>query len=166
MSEVARRIEQERQNAGMVARFDPSPEASLARRYEAAAERGMYQAVRGIASLNRQAGRAEAAPASSQATDLQPALDLLNLISPGRIPAPAPAPPPPNRRNEPPVMTLGSFRAAGSEPLASFRAGVVPAEISSPELIESALLDRSGGSARPGRPDLRKLNQKRAGSRR
>ena len=42
-----------RREAGQLASFDPSPEATLARRYEGAAERGMYRAMREIKELRR-----------------------------------------------------------------------------------------------------------------
>ena len=42
-----------RHDAGLVARFDPGPDAVLARRYEAAAERGMYRAMKELANLRR-----------------------------------------------------------------------------------------------------------------
>ena len=43
-----------RDDAGQIASFDPGPEATLARRYEAAAERGMYRAIREIRELRRE----------------------------------------------------------------------------------------------------------------
>ena len=46
-------INEARRDAGLVARFDPGPEANLARRYEAAAERGMYRAMKELSHLRR-----------------------------------------------------------------------------------------------------------------
>ena len=45
-----------RAQAGQVARFDPSKEASLARRYEAAAERGFFRALKELRQVERAAG--------------------------------------------------------------------------------------------------------------
>jgi hypothetical protein len=47
--------------AGRIAAFDPSKEASLARRYEAAAERGFYKALKELRLLNKQAKPSESA---------------------------------------------------------------------------------------------------------
>jgi len=79
------------------ARFDSSPEATLARRYEAAAERGIYRAIRAIAGLIRQASRVD--DGNGLAAELQSSVDLLS-----RFPL--------------------STHPAG--PLASFRVGVFP----------------------------------------
>ena len=77
-----------RERAAILARFDPSPEATLARRYEAAAERGMYRAMKAIAETRRARG-----------IDLPPVLQNIQPVpSPTTTPPPAPAP-------------LGSFRA-------------------------------------------------------
>ena len=43
-----------RERAAKMASFDPSPEATLAHRHEAAAERGMYRAMRAIAQIRRE----------------------------------------------------------------------------------------------------------------
>ncbi len=53
MGLVERAIQAHREQAAILAGFDPSPEASLARRYEAAAERGMYRAMRAMAEARR-----------------------------------------------------------------------------------------------------------------
>ena len=47
-------IRTRRDDAGQIAGFDPGPEATLARRYETAAERGMYRAIREIRELRRE----------------------------------------------------------------------------------------------------------------
>ena len=91
MTDVIRRIDALREQAAKLARFDPSPEATLARRYEAAAERGMYRAMKAIAETRRVRG-------------LDPA-PVLQAEPPRPSPPPAP-------RSEP--APLGSFRAAVS----------------------------------------------------
>ena len=48
-----RALDQARREVGIPAGFDPSPEANLARRYEAAAERGLFRALRAIADHKR-----------------------------------------------------------------------------------------------------------------
>jgi len=90
MTSLERAVDDRRDVAGILASFDPSPEAALAHRYEAAAERGMYRAIRGIAEIRR-AGQVDLAP-----------------ILP-------PAEPPPVRESHAPTppksASLGSFRA-------------------------------------------------------
>ncbi len=53
MAPVVRAIHAQREQVAIIAGFDPSPEATLARRYEAAAERGMFRAIRAIAEVRR-----------------------------------------------------------------------------------------------------------------
>ena len=53
LQEAALLVTIRRREAGRIASFDPSPEATLARRYEGAAERGMYRAIREIRELRR-----------------------------------------------------------------------------------------------------------------
>jgi len=53
VTHVAEAIAQARVRAGILASFDPSPEATLARRHEAAAERAVYRGIKAIAELNR-----------------------------------------------------------------------------------------------------------------
>ena len=50
---AAQAVAARRDEAGLRAGFDPSPESTLARRYEAAAERGMYRALRAIRDLRQ-----------------------------------------------------------------------------------------------------------------
>jgi len=130
---MAEKIDALREQAATLARFDPSPEATLARRYEAAAERGMYRAMRAIAEIRR-----------GREVDLPP------------IPPAEPAPPSPiaGEPVDPPrpsAAPLGSFRA---ENLAA--AGP---EIKSPLApLEPPLL---ADEPRRKRPDLRKLAKSR-----
>ena len=136
----------DRYRAGLVASFEAGPDAALARRYEAAAERGMYRAIRAIAQLRQgQAAEAVATP---------PALGPAAAPTPDRPqpepalpPAPAPAPAPLDVRIEP----VGSFGAGTLAPPA--------------ERIEVAAgrPDRSSSPAEAPRkrPDLRRLLAKR-----
>lgn len=100
MTDVARAIERARAEAGILAGFDPSPSATLARRYEAAAERGMYRAIKTIAEINRAKDREQTEPETSRGF---PALPLI--------------PPEFLTHSTPPTNTpLGSFRSAISPP--------------------------------------------------
>ena len=145
---AARALEQARRDAGLIARFDPSPEAQLARRYEAAAERGMYQAMRAIATLNRGGSTPHAnaieSPASLAAA-IGSAAQFLGKIPPPPVPAP-----------KPPVAPLGSFRAGAT-------AGPVADPNSS---NPSANLDPSSPEARRRRPDPAKLTRQAVAGRR
>ena len=88
LAAATEKIDALREQAAILARFDPSPEATLAHRYEAAAERGMYRAMRAIAETRR-----------ALKIDLPPHLqEAPPLPSTTTTPPPAPAP-------------LGSFRA-------------------------------------------------------
>ena len=127
-----------REDAASIASFDPSPEARLAHRYEAAAERGMYRAIAAIAALRR-AREAELLP-----------------VGPGSLPAPPSLVPPvvparPLPAAQPPAAPLGSFRAgtqSSSPPLGAWIGGD----------REPALLP---AEHRKKRPDLRKLGSNR-----
>ena len=111
LGDAAERINAQRHQAGLFAGFDPSPEATLARRYEAAAERGMYRALRGIADLRRDQG--------------------LTLI-PERLVDPTPPAPPRPPITPPPAVSQSTDPTA--ESLGSFRVGVpfVPADLIRP----------------------------------
>ena len=94
---AARRVEIERGNAGKIASFDPSPEATLARRYEAAAERGLYRAIRAIHELRRDPASIHSIPAPGPAATTPPG-------APVAVAAP-------DRPIHPPLdPRLGSFR--------------------------------------------------------
>ena len=119
IADETRRICAQRDDAGQVAGFDPSPEAILARRYEAAAERGMYRAMREIRQL-----RDDATPAAL-------------VLPPAPLPAPPPAPTPP-RATPPPGPGPGpkpapAARPVASAPLGSFRADVPTSSAERPE---------------------------------
>ena len=128
-AEVTRAIAIERDRAGIIGGFDPSPEATLARRYEAAAERGMYRAIRAIAEIRR-----------SHQADLSP-----------MVPALPPLILPQSARN----LELPTAAQTG---LASFRAGAPTAEsaLNSSFLDHLDPLDLAI-ERRKKRPDLRKL---------
>ena len=95
LQESARQVRTQRDNAGTIASFDPSPEATLARRYEAAAERGMFRALREIRELRREANPAALPTPSPMPAQTPPAPTL---------PVARPVSPPP------PIPPLGSFR--------------------------------------------------------
>ena len=86
----------EMENAEAVALFDPSKEAELARKYEAAAERGFYRAIKELKELRREE-RAE-----KRAAGLPRAGASLASFLPARSPIP-PAPPTPPRPPSGPV---------------------------------------------------------------
>ena len=96
IEEAARLVRTRRDDAGQIAGFDTSPEATLARRYEAAAERGMYRAMRAIQELRRDANPASLLP--------PPAALLTPPTSPTVPPTPRPVASPS------PIPSLGSFR--------------------------------------------------------
>ncbi len=137
LGSAAEAIAIERHDAGLLATFDPAPEATLARRYEAAAERGMYRALHTIATLRR------AREEERLAVPLETVLGRSS--SPPSTPPPAAIPP---RGNPEP---LGSFRAgvlAPPSPLAQAILGATP-----PALLPT--------EPRKKRPDLRKIGQNR-----
>ncbi len=87
--EVAERL---RVEAGRLASFDPSDEASLARRYEAAAERGFFRALQELRLLRREPAEAPAARASA---GMRASMARLGSFLPTEAPAPrnpSPAP--------------------------------------------------------------------------
>ncbi len=127
-----------REDAASIASFDPSPEARLAHRYEAAAERGMYRAIAAIAALRR-AREAEVLPGA-----------LGSLPSPPS-PLPPAVPARPLPATQPPAAPLGSFRASDQS-----NSSPVAAWIGSDR--EPALLPTE---PRKKRPDLRKLSSNR-----
>ena len=134
----------QRAEVGLIASFDPSPEATLARRYEAAAERGMYRALREITALRR--ARAEESvlpPLNHPGTAL--------LASPSPPPRPAPPRPGEPARTPPPPPVLASFRA-GVETTAS-----IPPRPLDPRLKP----DLTPADRRKKRPDLRKIGSNR-----
>ncbi len=134
MTDHAEAVAQVRDEAGILASFNPSPEATLARRYEAAAERGMYRAFRAIAEHRKAQGR-----------------DVYPLEAP--IPTRPTAPTRPDT-NPNPLPTS----APNPAPLGSFRAGALasasPQIKSAWNLVEPAV---SPEQPRKKRPDLRKL---------
>jgi len=134
--ELAAAIRALRAEAGIIASFDPGPEATLARRYEAAAERGMYRALRAIAEIRRE-----------RAADLLPARFLPPVATPP--PEQPPAPPAPPARPHP-------------EPLGSFRAGASGATSPvTPWIISEREPGPLPPEPRQKRPDLRKLGTNR-----
>ena len=132
--EYRARIAAARDRAGILASFDPSPEAQRARRHEADAERGMYRAIRQLRELRREAG---AGP-----------IPLAPAFAPPPPVIPEPVPAPPASEIAPP---LGSIRAEPAE-LASFRVEppATPAEPTP-----------SREERHRNRPDLRKLARNR-----
>jgi hypothetical protein len=84
-------IAAERAEAGRRALFDPSKEATLARKYEAAAERGLYRALRELHAVE---APAEAVAEGQDAIEpAPPPLPLASFIPPDPEPAPEPAEP-------------------------------------------------------------------------
>ncbi len=129
--ELAAAIRALRVEAGIIASFDPGPEATLARRYEAAAERGMYRALRAIAEIRRERAAGFLPPVATPPPE-QP-----------------PAPPAPPARPHP--EPLGSFRAGVS-------GAAMPG---APWIISEREPGPFPPEPRQNRPDLRKLGTNR-----
>ena len=131
-----------RDSAGILASFDPSPEAARARRYEAAAERGFYLALREL--------RRDRPPVTTPQT----ARAVPSIAPPPPRPAPRPDPAPiPEPLPFPPAAPasgsgLGSFRAVDLAPSPGAPGDRLTA-------AEFAALPRKP------RPDLRALAPKR-----
>ena len=137
MGDLARAIDRQRCEVGMLARFDPSPETLLAYRYEAAAERGMYRAFRAIADLRRH--RADHALSSAIAS---PAL-VSSPTAPSVSPEPQPIIPVMSTNDQ----ALGSFRR-GDSPAGFDLLGALNTLHEPPLRLPTP---------RPNRPDVRKL---------
>ncbi len=132
-------LDRARAKVGLLAEFDPSPAAALARRYEAAAERGVYRAIRGIADINRHRDPA----------DLPEAAPLPGWDDAFPDPRSAPDEPTDEETDDAPAEPLASFRA---DP---FSSAVRPASSNAP-----------GGETRPNpaearhtRPDYRTIDR-------
>ena len=122
-----------RHEAGVLARFDPSPEATLARRYEAAAERGLYRALKAIKDLRQ--------GMTTEAAQVLPHLPAFTPPPPPTPPASPPAPP-----------TLGSFRPGECTPSAS----PLPVAAGRPRPgIGPLKIPRIGSDPRPTSPNRR-----------
>jgi len=95
-----RGVEAQRKHAAEIALFDPSKEAILARKYEAAAERGFFRALKELKEIRRQAGE-KPAPRSGRS---------LASFFPG--PSAEPAPPLPTPSGPAPSPVLPSNEVA------------------------------------------------------
>ena len=130
---ATRQLQSARHQAGVLARFDPSPEAVLARRYEAAAERGMYRALKAIKDLRQ--GKPE------EAALLLPDLSSFLPQVPSRSPVPPARPAP-----------LGSFRAEGR----ASSTGTLPLAVGRPRPADGPSgTPRIGSDPRPTSPNRR-----------
>ena len=126
--------------------FDAGPEATLARRYEATAERGVYQAIRAIRALT---------PATTPTTD--------RAESPATAPNLSFASLPRDLRHLVPPATAAELAA----PLASFRVGQTSPPATAPEPpTHPQPLSPDPTEHRKNRPDVRKLQQKMHANRR
>ncbi len=134
MTGLIRQIAKARKDAGLLASFDPGREATLARRYEAAAERGMYRAIRAIADIRRARERE---------------LGSVEPIAPPPLQSPVSTEPGPTK-TAPPPASLGSFRAeilANASPFSKAVLGMIESDLVAVE-------------PRKKRPDLRKIAKK------
>ena len=104
-----------RDAVGRAARRDPSPQVLQIRRYDAAAERGFYRAVRAIEAMHRAQARASK-PGPARGVEDEPAAP--------RVPVPSPSEPPPESRELDPVPVAvqpAAAEVAPVAPLGSFR---------------------------------------------
>jgi hypothetical protein len=102
-----------RVEAGRRAMFDPSREATLARKYEAAAERGFFRALKELRQLRREPARALA---SDVAAEAQASLDRLGSFLPVGAPIrstpPQATPTPPPAPSKAPSTTWDPFASS------------------------------------------------------
>ena len=89
-------VDRLRLEAGRRAMFDPSKEATLARKYEATAERGFFRALKEFRQVERDAKAATSGP------DLAAAREQLASFFPATKPTPAPVKPPVAAAQAPP----------------------------------------------------------------
>ena len=89
-----------RVEAGKIALFDPSKEATLARRYEAIATRGFFQAIKELRQLNKES---TASPAEDFATQARSTVVQLGSIFPAKPKPQANVPTPPPAPSKPPT---------------------------------------------------------------
>ncbi len=128
MGERIETLASDRNRVGRLARFDDSPGAALAQRYEAAAERGMHKALRAIVAQNRERTRDRQQDAEHVGDQDRVAMRVAarqlravgaapQPVAPTALSTPEPAP---ERSSEPwvksqappsPPAALGSFRA-------------------------------------------------------
>jgi len=85
-------VEAQRRHAAEVALFDPSKEAILARKYEAAAERGFFRALKELRELRREAGEGPAPRSRRSLASIFPDPPAEPLPPPRPPSGPAPAP--------------------------------------------------------------------------
>lgn len=123
-----------REEAGDLATFDPSPDACLARRYEAAAQNGFFRILRALRDQRRD--EATAPP----------------IVSPPPKPSPSPTPAPPEPQHSPTVAAVRDPRPAA---LGSFRNPVLAPPSPPAPPAPNPPADRS--EHRKHRPDPRKL---------
>jgi hypothetical protein len=115
----ADQVERLRASAAARAMFDPSKEATLARKYEAAAERGFYRALKELRQLKKESSPGQdqvSSPASVVAAEARSSMARLGSFLQGEMPArPVSAPPVPTPRPTPskplPVASKGSMAA-------------------------------------------------------
>ena len=126
-----------RDEVAILARFDPAPEANLARRYEAAAERGMYRALHAVGAIPRPRKRAS---------------------EPGR----EETPPPPTPAEAPARAPIVAAIAAARGAVGSFSAGVERPIAPAPRpLIDPTEPPPFPTPRRQPRPDLSKKGRRR-----
>jgi hypothetical protein len=99
----AEEAERLRAEAGGIALFDPSREAALARKYEAAAERGFFRALKEIRQLKKEPGRSQV---TTEAAQVRASLAQLGSFLQGEPSARPAAPPAPSKAPTPPSKPL------------------------------------------------------------
>jgi hypothetical protein len=101
----AEEAERLRDEAGKIALFDPSKGATLARKYEAAAERCFFRSLKELRQRARESAKSASADVASQvAAEARSALKELGSFLPTR-PTPPPAPPKPSPAPSPAPST-------------------------------------------------------------
>jgi hypothetical protein len=112
-------VEKLRAEARAEAMFDPSPEASLARKYEAAAERGFFRALRELRELRKHARVVEPEPSPEELQELLASFSQLHAASNAIKAEPQPADfrPPANPVRRPESAPIAAFAGPVDVPI-------------------------------------------------
>ncbi len=117
----------DRDEVGLIAGFDSSPEGSQARRYETDAERGIFRAIRAITDLRR-AQNLDPVPVPVPVPTVSQLKATIAALRAVPIATPTPVQPPPPPVSNPPAVSLASFRVGVAPPVLTSSAAYFAAQ--------------------------------------